>query len=142
MYERILVPTDGSEGARAAFEHALELAAAADAAVHVVHAVDPTLVPVEVGADGVFDALREAGEGLIAELQEHGEAAGASVETGVLTGPAYQAIHEYAEEQGIDLIVMGTHGRTGLNRWLLGSVTERVVRTAPAPVLTVRAEYD
>ncbi|MDZ7702634.1 MAG: universal stress protein [Halobacteriales archaeon] len=142
MYDRILVPTDGSDGAEAAFEHALGLAVSTGAELHVVHAVDPTLVPVEVSADGVFEALRAAGEGLVSELRERGEAEGVAVETAVLTGPAYQAITEYAEEHDVDLLVMGTHGRTGLNRWLLGSVTERVVRTAPVPVLTVRADTD
>ena len=135
MYERILVPTDGSDGARAAFDHALELAALVEAEVHVVHAVDPTLVPAEVGVPQVLDALVDAGEEIVQELER---AAGeVAIETAVLTGSPTAAIRQYAEEHGIDLIVMGTRGRTGLDRWLLGSVTERVVRTSPVPVLTI-----
>ena len=138
MYDRILVPTDGSEGARAAFDHALALAELVGGELHVLNAVDPTLVPVEVSADGVFDALQEAGEGYVRELSERAEAAGVTVETAVVTGATADAITGYAEANDVDLLVMGTHGRTGLRLWLLGSVTERVIRTAPVPVLTVR----
>ena len=60
------------------------------------------------------------------------------IETAVLSGDPYKRIREYADENEVDLIVMGTHGRTGVDRYLLGSVTEKVVRTADQPVLTVR----
>ena len=138
MYDRILVPTDGSDGARAAFEHALALAEQFDAELHVVNAVDPTAVPPEVGAEGVLDALRESGYDAVDELRDRADDAGVAVETAVLQGPPHGSILTYVEDHGVDLVVMGTHGRTGLGRWLLGSVTERVVRTAPVPVLTVR----
>lgn len=133
------MPTDGSEGAAAAFDHALALAAETDAELHVVNAVDPTLVPVEVSAEGVYDSLRAAGADLLGELGERAEAEGVPVETAVLDGRPHEAITAYAEDADVDLLVLGTHGRTGLNRWLLGSVAEKVVRTAPAPVLTLRA---
>lgn len=141
MYRKILVPTDGSEGATAAFDHALDLAGDAGATLHVINAVDPTVVPVEMG-DGMFEALRQSGEGLVEELRARGEDVGVTVETAVVTAPPAEAITGYADDHDIDLVVMGTHGRTGLNRWLLGSVTERVVRTSPAPVLTVRQPED
>ncbi len=138
MYRRILVPTDGSDGARAAFDHAVTLASQSGAELHVVNAVDPTLVPPEVGAGDLVDALQQSGQALVETLRERGEAAGLTVETAVLTGDPPEAIRRYAEDHGVDLVVMGTHGRTGLDRWLLGSVAERVIRTSPAPVLTVR----
>ena len=138
MYERILVPTDGSAGAREAFEHALALAEQFGAELHVVNAVDPAMIPPEVGAESVLDALRESGRDAVDELHDRGEAAGAAVESAVLDGHPQGAILQYVEDHDVDLVVMGTHGRTGLGRWLLGSVTERVVRTCPVPVLTVR----
>lgn len=142
MYRRILVPTDGSAGARAAFDHAVALAGLADAAVHVVHAVDPTLVPAEVGVEEVVDALSEAGRDLVAELAAEAADRGHVVETAVVRGSPAEAVCRYADEHDVDLVVMGTHGRTGLSRWLLGSVTERVVRRSPVPVLTVNPSDD
>jgi len=65
-----------------------------------------------------------------------------SVVTAVRTGAPYERILDYADQEGADMVVMGTHGRTGVDRYLLGSVTEKVVRTADIPVLTVRAEED
>lgn len=138
MYDRILVPTDGSEGAALAFDHAVDLASQSDAELHVVHAVDPTTVPPEIGMDDFIERLRSTGETLVEDLRERGEAAGLTVEASVLTGPPADTITEYVTDHDIDLVVMGTHGRTGLGRWLLGSVTERVVRICPVPVLTVR----
>lgn len=142
MYRRVLIPTDGSDGADAAFEHAVDLAADAGAELHVIHAVDPTHVPVEGATDGLLDSLLAAGETMVSELADRGEADGIDVETAVLTGSPHAVITEYAADHDVDLLVMGTHGRTGLDRWLLGSVTERVIRTAPVPVLTVRAADD
>lgn len=138
MYGRILVPTDGSDGAAAAFDHAVGLASEMGAELHVVNAVDPTLVPPEVGGQGVIDSLEESGRTLVRTLRERGENEGIDVETAVLTGAPANAITSYAEDHDVDLVVMGTHGRTGLDRWLLGSVAERVVRTCLVPVLTVR----
>jgi nucleotide-binding universal stress UspA family protein len=63
-----------------------------------------------------------------------------AVRTEVITGSPHRAIREYAEDKDVDLIVIGTHGRTGVERYLLGSVTEKIVRTADVPVLTVRPE--
>ena len=142
MYDRLLVPTDGSDGAWTAFEHALALADRSGAELHVLTAVDPALVPVEVGAERVIDAFREAGRDAVEALRERAAAEGVPVETAVVDGHAHDAILEYVDEHDVDLVVMGTHGRTGLGRWLLGSVTERVVRACPVPVLTVRAPVD
>lgn len=139
MYRRILVPTDGSEGARAALEHAMGLAELTGAELHVVHAVDPTLVPPEIGGENVVGALKEAGRTLVERARERASDEGLGVETAVLSGPPHEAVRRYAADRDVDLVVMGTHGRTGLDRWLLGSVAERLVRTSPVPVLTVHA---
>ncbi|WP_336037997.1 universal stress protein [Halobacterium yunchengense] len=127
MYDVILVPTDGSEHAARAAEHAALLADAFDAAVHVVSVVDD-------GSEERRDAAREA-----VDAVESLVADGARVETAILDGVPEDAILAYADDHGADLVAMGTHGRTGVDRYVAGSVTEAVVRHADAPVLAVRA---
>ncbi len=139
-FERILVPTDGSEGARAAAEHAIELAVATGAALHVVHVVDVGAVGFEGGSPGVLEALEESGRNAIDEVVDRATGADLeAVEATVLSGTTARAILDYAEERDVDCIVMGTHGRTGVGRLLLGSVAERVVRLADIPVIGVKA---
>jgi nucleotide-binding universal stress UspA family protein len=137
MYDSILVPTDGSAGAETAAEHAFSLAAAFDAEVTVLSVVD---------AGPVGDAVADRREALEQAAQESVEAVARNaddelpVRTAVKRGRPYETIREYIDHAGIDLVTMGTHGRTGLDRLLLGSVAERVVRTSPVPVLTARAD--
>ena len=169
MYQTILFPTDGSDGADAALKHATDLAETYDATLHILFAVQDDfgssgLVEKEhegvehIGMVGGEELLRERAEagktGMTSSLPETREAireegrllveavadsvAGVPVETAVVSGEPYERIREYADEQDVDLIVMGTHGRTGVDRYLLGSVTEKVVRTVDQPVLTVR----
>ena len=146
MYETILLPTDGSDASLAALDHALELAGTYDATLHVLYVVDTSYPYGDFDGTGidltpVFEALREEGERTIAEVEERATAAGVEVVGATREeSVVHRAIIEYADEVDADLLVMGTHGRRGLNRGLLGSVTERVVRAAGAPVLTVRAE--
>ena len=136
-FDSVLVPTDGSDRAEAAATHAIRLASACDAALHVVHAVDVGMIS-EDTAGVALDALEEAGRAAIDRVVERGEAAGlSSIEASVLTGRAYRAITDYAEEADVDCIVMGTHGRTGMDRFLVGSVTERVLRLSDVPVIAV-----
>lgn len=137
-FETILVPTDGSEAANVAADHGITLAGATDAAMHVVHVVDLTAVSGEFGGAEVLNALEEAGQQAVDDVIDRARKADLrTVEASVLSGTPARAILDYAEERDIDLIVMGTHGRTGLERYLLGSVTEKIVRVADVPVLTV-----
>ena len=137
-FETILVPTDGSEAANVAADHGITLAGATDAAMHVVHVVDLTAISGEFGGAEVLNALEEAGQQAVDDVIDRaGKADLRTVEASVLSGTPARAILDYAEERDIDLIVMGTHGRTGLERYLLGSVTEKIVRVADVPVLTV-----
>jgi nucleotide-binding universal stress UspA family protein len=137
MYDRILVPTDGSDGTRGAVEHAIDLANTYDAALHAIYVVD-TNVGIDASAAGALDALKQAGEDAIDEVAQRAEAAGVDTIEGVVAqGTPHQAILDYVDEYDVDLVVMGTHGRTGLDRYLLGSVTEKIVRLSDAPVLTV-----
>jgi len=140
MYDRILVPTDGSDGIEAVIEHALELARVHNATVHGLYVLDTATLsrmPMDTSWEAVSGMLREEAEQALAEIEEMaGERV--TVETEMVEGAPGREIVAYAEETGIDLIVMGTHGRGGLNRLLLGSVAERVIRSAPVPVLTYR----
>jgi universal stress protein A len=140
----IVVPTDFSEGSRAALAYAETLAKAFEARLELVHAwATPPYIPAEavVGAgEGArtLAALAEqhAEEQMKALLSSHGELS--AVGTTSKPGDAVHVILELAEEKQADLIVMSTHGRSGLSHLLMGSVTEKVVRRAPCPVLTVR----
>ena len=100
----------------------------------------------DAGVDAVRDDVRD----IVSAVHEEGERADESiaaqaaqaevdVETAVIEGNVHRSILEYVDEHDVDLIVMGTHGRRGIDRYLLGSATERIVRSSPAPVLTVRA---
>jgi nucleotide-binding universal stress UspA family protein len=140
MYDAILVPTDGSPAAERAVDHALELASTFDATVHALYVVDAALYSsLEAGIDSVVEALENEGEAAVGAVKERCEAAGVDAETAVLVGTVHRSIRDYVDEHGIDLVVMGTHGRQGIERFLLGSVTERTVRLSDVPVLTVRA---
>lgn len=136
--ETILVPTDGSSGATVAADHAIELAEVFDAALHIVHVVDHTGLGGSGGSAMILEALEERGQQAVDTIIERAEAAGLdSIEASVLSGIPARAIVDYADDRGVDIIVMGTHGRTGLDRYLLGSVTEKVVRLADQPTLAV-----
>jgi nucleotide-binding universal stress UspA family protein len=139
MYEHVLLPTDGSEAASNAADEAFEVAINNDATLHVLFVVDETTGPLNVrGSDTQFDQLEADGEAIVQDLTERAEQTGVETVTGsVLQGTPYQTILDYAEEN-CDLVVMGTHGRSGLDRHLLGSVTEKVVRRSNVSVLTVR----
>ena len=139
---RILVPTDFSDDAEAALEYALGLAQTFGASVHLLHVVDDPF------AAGVWSSGLYAAEiaGLQATLVRDAEQrlqrtvppTTVGVTSEVRIGHPPRQIVDVARERGIDLIVMGTHGRTGLAHIVMGSVAERVVRLAPCPVLTLR----
>jgi universal stress protein A len=142
LITRILVPTDFSDCADSALTYALTLADRVGAAVCLVHAFDDPYelhihsehyvpMPAELRAGLIEDIRRQ--------LKDRVAASGHSdVTTEVLTGPAAKAIVEGARARYCDLIVMGTHGRHGVAHVLLGSIAERVIRTAHCPVLVVR----
>ena len=138
MYENVLVPTDGSEGAEVAIEEALDIATMYEAAVHVVFVADTTSLPSEIDQGVLPSEIEETGRDIIDDVIERAEEMGLTARGEVLGGAAHEAIVDYADGHGIDLGVMGTHGRTGLRHYLIGSVTERVVRLADASVLAVK----
>lgn len=142
MYDNILVPTDGSDVAMEAVRHAIHLAKQDDALLHVVNVVDPDRTPSDVSSLSVDDELAELSEGLIDNVRDMADDEGVEVEGEILTGAAYKKIIEYAKDHDVDLIVMGTHGRKGVSRVILGSVAEKVMRNSEIPVLTVHLHTD
>ena len=141
----ILIATDFSDTSAAALTYARELAHAFNGTLHVLH-VTGNVVAQAIGIEGyttdwvalqqeVDDAARKQLEGIVTENDRQTLSAKAIVITS--SSPA-QAIVSYANDAHVDLIVVGTHGRGGMAHLLMGSVAERVVRTAPCPVLTVR----
>lgn len=139
MYDHVLLPTDGSEAAMDAENEAFAVATDNGATLHVLFVVDETAGPLNVrGGDERFEEAEAEGEEVVAEVAERATQAGVETVTEVVRqGTPYEVILDYAEEN-CDLVVMGTHGRSGLDRHLLGSVTEKVVRRANPSVLTVR----
>jgi nucleotide-binding universal stress UspA family protein len=142
MYEDILLPFDGSDGAAAGLHHAAELAHWADATVHLLFVADTTRDSVTVVENRVVDALVREGEEIVEDAAETLRTLGADHDTDVVQGNPAPTIVQYAERYGHDLIVMPTHGRAGVSRHLVGSVTEKVVRLSSVPVLTVRMRPD
>ena len=142
MFETILLPTDGSDGATVAFDHVLNIAAAHDATVHLLNVADTTRDSVIQVQGDVIDALEQEGKQIVRDTADRAHQRGITTVTEVLQGEPYSTILDYAELRDVDVIAMPTHGRQGLARLLLGSTTERVVRRADVPVLTVRPDSD
>lgn len=142
MHDRVLLPTDGSETAERAFEQAIDIAKKYDATFHALYVVDETEPVLNVrGSDASFDHLEDEGEDVVDDATDRAQQTSISSVTGtVQQGEPVETILEYVNANDIDLVVMGTHGRSGLDRHLLGSVAEQVVRHADASVLTVRKD--
>ena len=135
----VLVPTDGSECAHTAVDHAGELARSVDATLHIIYVVEIGQVPNGDRVQRLREAIEEIGEkALDLALEQVQSSTYLPTETSLLNGPPYLEIARYAEENDIDCIVMGTHGRKGIRQFLLGSVTERVVRRVDVPVISVQ----
>ncbi|MFC7166461.1 universal stress protein [Halospeciosus flavus] len=140
MYDDVLVPTDGSEGVREAILEGVDLAELCDAAVHALYVVDERSTPdlPDVEWQSVRSSLENEGEESVATVTGEAKRRGLDATSDVRHGDPAETILTYADEQDVDAIVMGTHGRSGVSRYLLGSVTERVVRQATIPVVVVR----
>ena len=137
MIDTVVVATDGSESVTRAVRVALDLAGRFDAVVHALYVVDTG--EVESSPEELRDELRDALESQADEaLEAVEEQADREVTTAVREGAPAAEISEYARETDADIVATGTRGRHGENRFLIGSVAERVVRTCPVPVLTVR----
>ncbi|QRV13539.1 universal stress protein [Haloterrigena salifodinae] len=139
MFDTVVVATDGSESVKRAVDVALDLADRFDAEVHALSVVDASEVdasPQQLRAE-LRTALETTADAALATVEERADV-DLEIDTAVREGRPAAQICEYAREIDADLVATGTRGRHGENRLLLGSVAERVVRTSPVPVLTVR----
>lgn len=140
MYDRILFPTDGSEPAESVLDYALQIASEHEATIHVVNVVDTGQDGLARLRDDVIDVLEREGEEIVNETAERATDRDIPAVSEVLQGDPHTSIVAYSDRSDIDLIVMPTHGRRGLERTLLGSVTERVITTADVPVVAVNPD--
>ncbi|WP_136715970.1 universal stress protein [Halorientalis salina] len=147
MYDNILVPTDGSKTARHAVDQAIDIASKYDATVHVLYVVDVDATSYSLGTEQV-DRIRQGHLEDMPEVKEAADEAtsyvadaaaehGLTVKEHIRVGEPARAIRKFVEDSEIDLIVMGSHGRSGLSRVVLGSVAEKVLRRTRLPVLIV-----
>lgn len=139
-YDEILLASDGSDAAEAAIGHALRIADKFDSTLHVVYVLKTGELSPDVNDAAEHPELRDKRDRALNTPTERAERAGVTATTAAVRGSPSDALLRYAREEGIDLIVMGTHGRSGLDRIFMGSVAEHVVRNAPAPVVTIRPD--
>jgi nucleotide-binding universal stress UspA family protein len=142
--KRMLVPTDFSAASEIAFEYAIDMAARQGCSLHILHVIDEASY-VTAYPDGFYvelpgqrRALTDDATARLTKMTERCAGVGLAATFEVTVGRPARVIADSASARGIDLIVMGTHGRSGFAHLVLGSVAERVVRTAPCAVLTVR----
>ncbi len=136
-WENILFPTDGSKYSGYAADKAIDLAKSYSGTLKAISVVD---VPAEFYADApkVAEDLVKKAKGFVEDVKKKAEASNVSAKTYVREGDAYHVITDFAKEEKANIIVMGSHGRTGVRRLLMGSVAEKVIGYAPCPVLIVK----
>jgi nucleotide-binding universal stress UspA family protein len=147
MYDKILVPTDGSDTAENAVEHAIDIAEKYGAEVHALYIVDTDSMSLTLGGEQL-DRIEQGQFGEMEEIKGKADAAtgyvadraadrGLDAVEHISSGKPHEMIASYAENNDMDLVVMGSHGRSGVRRAILGSVTERTLRSMHVPVLVV-----
>lgn len=152
MYDNILVPTDSSETARSAVDQAVDIASKYDATVHALYVIDVDATSYSLGTEQV-DRIRQGHLDEMPEVQAEADEAtgyvadaatehGLTVEEHARVGEPARAIRKFVEENDINLVVMGSHGRSGLSRVVLGSVAEKVLHRTRLPVLVVDVHGD
>lgn len=143
LYKKILIATDGSEYTKNSVDYGVELAKNTGAQLHAIYVVDTAAfasIPMDAAWESMYELLRQEGDEATKYVAEKAEAEGLDVERNTVEGHPADEIIKYAEKNSISLIVMGTLGKSGLDRFLLGSVAEKVVRTSKIPVLVVRGK--
>ncbi len=143
FYRNIVIATDGSENTQRAISYGIEIAKLSGATVHALYVADTSSTISEnwtLGRETIYEIMRNDGEKAVSRVKKIGEAAGVEVKEVVLDGYPSNEIIDFAENNNIDLIVMGTLGKTGLEKFLIGSVAEKVVRDSKVPVMVVRGQ--
>jgi nucleotide-binding universal stress UspA family protein len=131
MFDKIMVPTDGSEFAKKAEEMALSLAEKLEATVVAVHVIDEKLIY-------PFEVMEEDGKEILSNVQKKGQKMGVKVEEVLIFGNPRHDMKKISEKSGADLVVIASHGRTGLEKIIMGSVAENTLKTLKMPVLLVK----
>jgi len=147
MINRILVPIDFSIHSKNALKYAIPMAEQFDASLYLVYVVEPTVYPADLGfgqvvMPGIEDELREKGADELKELIRDEIQGRVKAYSSVRTGKPHREILLEAGEKKINLIVIATHGHTGVEHMLFGSTAERIVRNATCPVLTIRPSVE
>ncbi|MDO9518239.1 MAG: universal stress protein [Methanosarcinaceae archaeon] len=141
LYKKILIATDGSEPNKKAVSYGIELARLSGAKVNIVYVVDTAAfasIPMDAGWEMMYELLQKEGNVVIEQTVDDAKAVGIDIEGSLLEGHPSHEIIEFAQNNDIDVIVLGTLGKGGLDRFLLGSVAEKVTRNSKIPVLVVR----
>ncbi|NMB79738.1 MAG: universal stress protein [Methanomicrobiales archaeon] len=139
LFKKILVATDGSDRNRAAVDEALRLGRECGSEVHAIFVIESSTIESAVSGGVTGDALAlMQSEAATALARVKTKAEGVKLETVILEGKPAAGILDYAKEQNVDLIVVGTQGKKGIERLLLGSVAENIIRSAPCRVLVVK----
>ena len=143
LYKKILIATDGSEYTKNSIDYGLELAKNTEAKVHVIYVIDTAAfasIPMDAAWESMYSLLKQEGDEATKQVADKAELEGLEVERNTVEGHPAEEIIKYAEKNSISLIVLGTLGKSGLDRFLLGSVAEKVVRNSKIPVLVVRGK--
>jgi Universal stress protein UspA and related nucleotide-binding proteins len=145
LYKKIFIATDGSTQNRKAIQHSIELAKLSGAKLYAGYVVDTAAfasIPMDSGWEMMYELLEQEANVATESVGEMAKDAGIPFEMVTLEGNPSHEIIEFADNNDIDLIVLGTLGKTGLDRFLLGSVAEKVTRNSKVPVLVVRGDSE
>lgn len=141
LHRNILIATDGSDNTLKAISCGIEFAKLSGATVYALYVVDTPSTISEtwtLGKEMIYEVMRKDGEKAVSKIKKLGEASEVKVKEVILDGYPSNEIIDFAENNNIDLIVMGTLGKTGIEKFLIGSVAEKVVRGSKVPVMVVR----
>jgi len=142
FFRSIVIATDGSENTWKAISYGIKIAKLSGATVHALYVMDTSSVSQSwtAGKEIIYEILKKEGQKATSKVKECGGASDVEVKEVILEGHPSREIIDFAEDNEIDLIVMGTLGKTGLDKFLMGSVAENVVRNSKVPVMIVRGE--
>ena len=143
IYKKILIATDGSEYTKNAIDYGIDLAKNTGAKLLTIYVVDTAAfasIPMDAAWESMYELLRQEGDVAMKFVAEKAQEEGVEVEANIIEGHPADEIIKYSEKNSISLIVLGTLGKSGLDRFLLGSVAEKVVRNSKIPVLVVRGK--
>jgi len=150
-FKKIMIATDGSVCSKLAADKAIEFARLTGGTVYAVHVLSNTYLSAMDGEsfssmgmnpwESIQEEFRKKGQEAVNYVKDSGEMKGVNVESVLLEGNPSEELIRYAEEKNMDIVIMGTFGKTGLDRFLLGSVTGNLVRHSKVPVMVVKEKY-